>query len=140
MSIHPLTWLSPSRVGEDLQHLLGRSVALARLVVTPLGDDLDSDSDGAAETVAFAYRGVNYEIDLSKTSAAALDEVLAPYLANARRVRTKPPAPRRPAAKSSVPAGPREVRAWAKNKGIEVSDRGRISADVMHQYQAAHGR
>ena len=137
MSIHPLTWLSPSRVGEDLQHLLNRSIALARLMVTPLIDDLDSDS--ATETVAFAYRGVDYEIDLSEKRAAALDEVLAPYLANARRVRGRPATPRRAAAKSSVPAGPREVRAWAKNKGIEVSDRGRISADVMRQYQAAHG-
>ena len=136
MSIHPLTWLSPSRVGEDLQHLLGRSIVLARLVVTPLVDDLDSD--GATETVAFGYRGVNYEIELSEKSAAALDEVLAPYLAHARRVRTKPPAPRRSTAKSSASAGPREVRAWAKSQGIAVSDRGRISADVMRQYQAAH--
>jgi len=72
-------------------------------------------------------------------NAAALDEVLAPYLANARRIRTKAPAPRRPAAKPSAPAGPREVRAWAKHQGIAVSDRGRISADVMRQYQAAHG-
>jgi hypothetical protein len=137
MSIHPLTWLRPSRVGEDLQHLLNRSVALARLIVKPLVDDLDSD--GATETVAFAYRGVSYEIDLPEKSAAALDEALAPYLANAWRVRTKPATPRRAAAKSSVPAGPREVRAWARNKGIEVSNRGRISADVMRQYQAAHG-
>jgi hypothetical protein len=137
MSIHPLTWLSPSRVGEDLQHLLGRSIALARFILTPLVDDLDSD--GAAETVAFAYRGVSYEIDLSEKNAAALDEVLAPYLANARRVRTKPATPRRPAAKSSASAGPREVRAWAKNHGIEVSDRGRISADVMRKYQETHG-
>jgi hypothetical protein len=82
---------------------------------------------------------VSYETDLSEKKAAALDEVLAPYLANARRVRTKPAAPRRPAAKSSLPAGPRKVRAWAKDQGIAVSDRGRISADVMRQYQEAHG-
>jgi hypothetical protein len=137
MSIHPLTWLSPSRVGEDLQHLLNRGIALARLIVTPLVDDLDSD--GATETVAFAYRGVSYEIDLSVKRAAALDEALAPYLVKARRVRTKPVPPRRAGAKSSVPAGSREVRAWAKSHGIEVSDRGRISADVTRQYQAAHG-
>jgi hypothetical protein len=137
MSIHPLTWLSPSRVGEDLQHLLNRSIAFARAIVTPLVDELDSD--GATETVAFAYRGVHYEIDLSEKQATALREALIPYLANARRVPIKPTTPRRAAPKSSTPAGPREVRAWAKNNGIEVSDRGRISADVMRQYQAAHG-
>jgi hypothetical protein len=132
-----MAWLSPSRIGEDLQHLLNRSATLARLLVPHLVDDVDGD--GATEMVAFSYRGVDYEIDLSGKSAAALDEVLAPYLANARRVRTKPAAPRRPAAKSSVSAGPREVRAWAKNHGIEVSDRGRISADVTRQYLAAYG-
>jgi hypothetical protein len=139
MSIHPWAWLSPSRVGGDVQHLLNRSVALARLVVAQLVDDLDGDN--ATETVAFSYRGVSYEIDLSERNAAVLDEVLAPYLANARRVRRRPATTaRRPAAQSSVPAGPREVRAWAKQQGIAVSDRGRISADVTRRYQAAHGR
>jgi hypothetical protein len=137
MSIHPLAWLSPSRIGGDVQHLLNRSATFAGLLVIHLVDGIDGDN--RTETVAFSYRGANYEIDLSEKSAAVLDEVLAPYLANARRVRTKPAAPRRPAAKSSVPAGPREVRAWAKNNGIEVSDRGRISAAVMRRYQEAHG-
>jgi hypothetical protein len=136
MSIHPMAWFSPSRVGGDLQELLNRGVALARLVMTHPVDDVDGEN--ATETVAFSYRGVDYEIDLSERNAAALDEVLAPYLANARRVRTKPTAPRRSAEKSSAPASPREVRAWAKNQGIEVSDRGRISADVMRTYQEAH--
>jgi hypothetical protein len=137
MSIHPLAWLSPSRIGGDVQDLVNRGVTFARLLVHYPVDDIDGD--GATETVAFSYRGADYEIDLSEKSAAALDEALAPYLVNARRVRNKPATHRRAAAKSSVPAGPREVRAWAKSHGIEVSDRGRISADVMRQYQAAHG-
>jgi hypothetical protein len=136
MSIHPMAWLSPSRIVGDVQGLVSGSVTLARLLVQRLVDDVDGDN--ATETVAFSYRGADYEIDLSEKHAAALDEALAPYLANARRIRAKPAAPRRPA-KSSVPAGPREVRAWAKNQGIEGSDRGRISADVMRQYQEAHG-
>jgi hypothetical protein len=136
MSTHPFAFLSPSRIGGDVQDLLNRGVTMARLMVTHLGADIDGDN--ATKTVAFSYRGADYEIELSERNAAALDEVLAPYLANARRVRSKPAAARRPAAKPSVPAGPREVRAWAKNQGIEVSDRGRISADVMRQYQEAH--
>jgi hypothetical protein len=137
MSTHPFAWLSPSRIGGDVQDLLNRGVTLARLVATHPGADIDGDN--ATETVAFSYRGAHYEIDLSEKHAAALDEALAPYLANARRVRTKPTTPRRSAAKASVPAGPREVRAWARNQGIEVSDRGRISADVMRRYHEAHG-
>jgi hypothetical protein len=137
MSIHPFVWLSPSRLGGDVQDLVSRSITLARLVMTHLVDDIDGEH--AAETVAFSYRGADYEIDLSAREAAALDEFLAPYLASARRVRSKPPPPRRRAAKSSASAGPREVRAWAKDQGIAVSDRGRISAAVMRQYQEAHG-
>jgi hypothetical protein len=30
-----------------------------------------------------------------------------------------------------------DIRAWAKEQGITVSDRGRISASVAEQYQAA---
>jgi hypothetical protein len=30
------------------------------------------------------------------------------------------------------------VRAWAQEAGLAVSERGRISAEVMNQYEAAH--
>jgi hypothetical protein len=32
------------------------------------------------------------------------------------------------------------MRDWAKGKGIEVSDRGRIPASVIEQYEAEAGR
>ena len=75
MSIHPLAWLSPSRIGGDVQDLLSRSITLARLVMTHPVDDIDGEH--ATETVAFSYRGADYEIDLSARKAAALDEALA---------------------------------------------------------------
>ena len=31
-----------------------------------------------------------------------------------------------------------EIRAWAKRSGMEVSDRGRIPAEVISQYEANH--
>ena len=33
-----------------------------------------------------------------------------------------------------------DIRAWAKDHGMAVSERGRIPADVVAQYQAAQGR
>jgi hypothetical protein len=33
-----------------------------------------------------------------------------------------------------------DIRAWARSTGYDVSDRGRISADVVHAYEAAHKR
>ena len=56
------------------------SVTKVRLV-----DDIDGGE--ADETVAFDLEGKNYQIDLSKTHAAQLREVLAPYVAAARRAR-----------------------------------------------------
>ncbi|WP_256098550.1 Lsr2 family DNA-binding protein [Streptomyces agglomeratus] len=31
-----------------------------------------------------------------------------------------------------------KVREWAQSQGIEVSSRGRIPADLMERYEAAH--
>lgn len=46
----------------------------------------DIDGKPAAETVSFALRGVEYEIDLSEKNAASLDRALAKYVKTARRV------------------------------------------------------
>lgn len=146
MTIYPLSWLSPTRIGVDVENLLSRSATLARVVMALLVDD--EDGDEATQTIPFAYRGVEYEIDLSERQVTALDAMLAPYLENARPVMAKRTKARRPTAKasktnksskSSVPADPSQVRAWAKTQGIAVADRGRVSADVMRQYRDAHG-
>lgn len=141
-----MSWLSPTRIGVDMENLLSRSATLARVVMALLVDDADGDE--ATQTIPFAYRGVEYEIDLSERQITALDAMLAPYLENARPVMAKRTKARRPTAKasksskpskSSVPADPSQVRAWAKTQGIAVADRGRVSADVMRQYRDAHG-
>jgi hypothetical protein len=97
-------------------------------------DDLDgSDS---AETVSFGFDGVTYEIDLAKKNRAKLEKALAPYIEAGRRV---PRGGRRAGGRSGGSSADRsDVRAWAKAAGLEVSDRGRVSAEVMRQYEAAH--
>ena len=32
------------------------------------------------------------------------------------------------------------MRAWAKAHGLEVSERGRVPADIVAKYEAANGR
>ncbi len=49
------------------------------------------------------------------------------------RTKTDPP----PAAEDAEPAAA-HVRAWAQAKGLEVGDRGRLSAEVRRQYREAH--
>jgi hypothetical protein len=69
-------------------------------------------------------------------SRARLAEALAPFIAAGRRVS------RGRRRRADPPGGPRvdraAVRAWAREAGLAVSEWGRISADVMRQYEAVH--
>jgi len=42
---------------------------------------------------------------------------------------------------AAAPAGPdtSEVRTWAKDQGYEVSERGRVSKDLIAKFQEARG-
>jgi len=97
-------------------------------------DDLDGSDN--AETVSFGFDGVTYEIDLAKKNRAKLEKALAPYIEAGRRV---PRGGRRAGGRAGGASADRSaVRAWAKSAGLEVSDRGRVSAEIMRQYEAAH--
>jgi hypothetical protein len=99
-----------------------------------VNDDLDG-SEGA-ETIVFSLGGVSYEIDLSQKNRAKLHKALAPYIEHGRRVATRRP---RSGITSASPRVDRAaLRAWAKGHGLKVSERGRISAELMEQYEAAH--
>ena len=135
MSSDPPAWPKvPKIIGTDVQHLLQGGVLLIRVLLERLVDD----DRVATETLDFSYRGVQYQIDLSAPNARALDKLLAPILIVSRR-REDRPAARRPVAEppGRAPTA-KTVRAWARNKGIEVSDRGRVPADVVKRYQDAH--
>ncbi|MDQ1304823.1 MAG: hypothetical protein QG671_651 [Actinomycetota bacterium] len=111
---------------------------MAQKVQVILTDDLDGGE--ADETVAFALDGVSYEIDLSEANAEALREALAAYVEAARRIGGR--ATRRSAGAKSRPASERvdlsDLRAWARENGYQVSDRGRVSSEVRAAYEAAH--
>ncbi len=98
-------------------------------------DDLDGSD--AAETISFALDGITYSIDLSEANASKLRDALAPYIAAGERDRTgrKPVAGRRNKAGGTA-AG--EIRAWAVSQGMQVSGRGRVSAEVREAYERAH--
>jgi hypothetical protein len=106
---------------------------MARTVVTHVTDDIDGSKD--AEEVRFSLNGAEYTIDLAKKNRAALEKVLKPYIdagtkvtsrrRNARRAGSNPSSTRRDLA---------EVRVWAKSQGLHVSDRGRVPAAVLEQF------
>jgi hypothetical protein len=100
----------------------------ATVVVT---DDFDG-SEGAA-TVRFGLDGREFEVDLSPENEAEFREFLNHYTAVGRKLTKSGRAYRDVAS----PPDSRAVRAWAQANGVEVSSRGRISAEVISAYEAA---
>ena len=107
---------------------------MAKTVSVVISDDLDGSP--VAETVSFGFDGHSYEIDLGKKNLAKLEKSLQPFMDAGRRTAA------RKAAKAPRAAGSRvdraAVRTWAAGQGLKVSERGRISAEVMSKYDAAH--
>ncbi len=106
---------------------------MAQRVHIVLEDDIDGGA--ATETVLFGIDGINYEIDLSDKNAAKLRDSLAKYLASARRTS---PRSRRASKRGSNGPTTAQIRDWARSNGYEVSDRGRISADIIAAYESAN--
>ncbi len=102
-------------------------------------DDLDGSNLGpVANTISFAFDGKEYAIDLSDENAARFREVMAPYIENGHRVTGTKTRPARKAAARSSSGDTKTIREWARENGYEVSDRGRIPADIMDAYAAAN--
>ena len=107
---------------------------MARTTVVTITDDIDG-SEGA-ETVAFGFEGQGYEIDLSPANQQKFRQELQPFMDAARRVRRQAAA--RPARSRTSRPDSGAIRAWAAAQGLKVSERGRIPAAVVAQYEAAH--
>jgi hypothetical protein len=101
-------------------------------IAVTLVDDLDGSL--AEETVRFGVGGTEYEIDLSKKNARAFRAGLGPFVEHARKGGRGPR--RRPPRPTSAREHSSDIRAWAKAQGITISDRGRIPASVVAQYEA----
>ena len=113
---------------------------MAKTVTVTLVDDFDG-AGAADETVEFGLDGVTYEIDLSTKNAAKLRGDLKQWVAAGRRVGGR----RRGRSGSGRGRGAidREqsaaIREWARRNGHPVSERGRIPADLITQFQQANG-
>ena len=117
---------------------------MAQKVQVVLVDDLDAGE--ADETVSFSLDGVSYEIDLSDANAKKLRDALAVYVGSGRRVGGRSGA--RPGRGTSGGRSARRgggdndtarIREWARASGRQVSERGRISAELREAYRQANG-
>jgi hypothetical protein len=109
---------------------------MAQIQEVRLIDDLTGEE--ADETIEFGLDGKSYEIDLSQDSAGKLRDALAEFVAAARRTGAR----RRDSSGASSGTGSRRgsvernqvIREWARNRGMTISDRGRISSEVLAAY------
>jgi nucleoid-associated protein Lsr2 len=107
---------------------------MAQKVQVLLVDDLDGSE--ATETVTFGLDGVLYEIDLSSDNASRLRNELAQYVEHARKATA--PSRRRRARTGPGRERSAQIREWAKARGFKVNERGRIPANIVAEYEAAH--
>jgi hypothetical protein len=100
-----------------------------------LEDDLTGGP--ADETVKFGMDGVDYEVDLSTRHASEFRRLLAQFVEHARMVRSQRSHPRARTAASRERS--RQIRAWAERQGFSVAEHGRLPANVIEEYELAHG-
>jgi hypothetical protein len=114
---------------------------------TVITDDIDGST--GAETVSFVFQGESYEIDLAKKNRTAFEKALKPYIDAARRSAGRGNRGGNRGGRRAAQGGRGRgrsgrsstdlaaVRAWAQENGYQVSERGRISREVMEAYEGA---
>ena len=112
---------------------------MAQKIQTLFIDDIDG---GEAEgTVRFGLDGTDFEIDLSAKHSDELRTALDKYIQHARKLSgktTRQPVTRTGRKPSTVDTV--AVRAWARENGIDIKERGRVPADVLSKYREATGQ
>lgn len=111
---------------------------MAQKVSVTFACDYDSKEipEGEHLTRAFSLDGRDYEIDLCEKHSQKFDDTVARFAERARRVTGRVTRPKRRTAAHRQHSA--DIRAWAKGSGITVSDRGRIPAHVIRDYEETH--
>ncbi|WHU49898.1 Lsr2 family protein [Gordonia sp. L191] len=114
---------------------------MAKVQSVEIVDDIDGKILDEYETVRWSIDGKDYEFDTSARHAQQFRDAVARYIEVSRTAGSA----RKPAAKRATSsAGTRSkeqtqaIRKWATKNGFEVSDRGRIPANVLEAFEAAH--
>jgi len=118
-------------------------VAIRTLQV--ITDDFDGTElkPGQGQTVRFSFEGSDYAIDLSDKNYKRFTAEIEVWASKAHSPENAAPgAPRRTwsSRAAAKAAGPdmKAVRAWARENGHAVSERGRVSTEIREAYTAAH--
>jgi hypothetical protein len=99
--------------------------------ITLYVDDLDQGQSEDVQTRRFQVGDDEFEIDLSDKNWDGFNRAVAKYVKVATKVERKPAGSSADAEKNKL------IREWGRKNGFEVSDRGRISAELEEAYLKA---
>ncbi|PHV69067.1 histone-like nucleoid-structuring protein Lsr2 [Williamsia muralis] len=118
---------------------------MARATIEQITDDFDGSELDPSEVIVetFTINGVDYSLDLGAKSAEKFDKDMRRWTDKATRIggRHKRSASKRVAATPVVRTNKEHlaaIRQWARDNGYEVSDRGRIPAAIVDEFNSAH--
>lgn len=114
---------------------------MAKQTLVRFVDDLDGKDLKDAVTVTFGVDGKVFEFDTSPAHAREFRRDLEKYVKVSRRAsggggRSSSRRSRRGSRSARRSQDAQRVRTWARENGYEVSERGRISAEIMAAYEA----
>lgn len=98
---------------------------MALKMIVSLLDDLDGGK--ADRTIKFSVDGTDHEIDLNHANSERLTQALKPFIEKARKLKLS--------TRISSSGDTAQIRPWAREQGIAISDRGRIRAEVRELYR-----
>lgn len=109
---------------------------MAQRVSVTYACDYDEKEIPAGEhrSHTFGIDGQEYEIDLCARHSEKFSEAVGKFAEHARRGAARGAGRRRRTAANRQRSA--EIRAWAKESGIQVSDRGRIPAHVLAGFES----
>jgi Lsr2 len=118
---------------------------MAQKTIITLVDDLTGEAAENISTVEFALDGRAYELDLTDENSAKLHDALSQYVNAARKIGGRRRSVTRPdrgsKSTSRTTSYNREtlksIREWAKKNSHNVSDRGRLPAEVLQAWETA---
>lgn len=108
-------------------------------------DDFDGTElkSGQGQTVRFTFEGNDYAIDLSDKNYKRFTAEIEVWASKAHSPEKATPGALRRARAGRATARAagsdnKAVRAWARENGHAVSERGRVSSEIRDAYTAAH--
>ena len=117
---------------------------MAKKTIEIITSDLSGEEleRGQGRTVVFSVEDSAYSIDLTDDEAQEFHETLRKYTSVAARRSSRPAQSRKTSSSGSSGSGRTSeelahVRAWAKENGDEVSERGRIKSEILEAFDKA---